>query len=504
MRSDSNQICFFFAQNRNQHHHDCGHGACHDVSLRACKLLTPLSESLLWAATIFTSRAFISTHILPGQETVPVLFPVVDILNHSVSAKVEWDFQPQQSFALKCLEGETFTAGQELFNNYAPKQNDELLLGYGFCLEDNPIEQFALKLAFPPTLQQYAQEMGLLDARSIPFGMSPAFLEKDPNNEQHFLRTRDHPFGRYQNDIPFFRGIPPYIVHFFFIQTVMTCGLEGTTINVERPDPRIVLHVLVLLHQAIEQRSRSLPLHIELIPKNGKQKFAKIYRDGQAKIIHSIRQELQTVIDKLRIPSSHPTPVRPRLLSIHDALTSMETFFPQQAEMFQKGMQKHDLHDPEDGTMIWPLLLTTTVASWLSANNSEDPVPPAWFSNVLKIPMPALEDGIEDGETYNFIDENFDDFFRYPPESAVGMTGDSAMEKLDQLGRTFELQSSDAGFIKGPTENLSARLVMWGMKVADQDILPVFEEGVVKRCLFVREWGGGGAVEDEGWMFEDV
>ena len=119
-------------------------------------MLTCYSESLLWAATIFTSRAFISTHILPEIETVPSLFPVVDILNHSVTAKVEWDFKPHKSFTLRCLESSRFTIDEELFNNYAPKQNDELLLGYGFCLENNPIEQFALKLAFQPELMQYA------------------------------------------------------------------------------------------------------------------------------------------------------------------------------------------------------------------------------------------------------------------------------------------------------------------------------------------------------------
>ncbi|KAF2849847.1 SET domain-containing protein [Plenodomus tracheiphilus IPT5] len=457
-------------------------------------------ESLLWAATIFTSRAFISTHILPEHETVPLLFPVVDILNHAVSARVEWDFQPHQSFALKCLDGGNIAAGQELFNNYAPKQNDELLLGYGFCLEENPIEQFALKLAFPPMLQQYAQEMGLLDARSVPFGMSPSFLEKDPNSEQHFLRTWNHPFGRYENHVPFFRGIPPYIVHFFFIQTVMTSGLDITEIDVERPGSRVTVQVLVLLHQALEQRSRSLPLHIDLEPKNMKQKFAKIYRDGQAKIIHSIREELKAAIDRLRIPGKHSLPVIPILLSVTDGLTSMKAFFPAGAEEFQKGLQKHNLHDPQDGKMIWTLLLITTIASWLSTENSEEPVPPKWFSDVLKVPLPALEDGIEDAETYTFIDENFDDFLHYPGSGPE----DSAMEKLDDLGLACKTQGTDMGFIRGPTENLGARLIMWGMKIAEQDVVPVFEDGDMKKCLFVMPRGSGGAAVGGEWMYEDV
>jgi len=446
-------------------------------------VLTPGSEALLWAATIFTSRAFVSTHILPDIETVPILFPVLDLLNHSVSAKVEWDFHPHRSFTLKSLDGEHCKPGQEVFNNYAPKQNDELLLGYGFCLEDNPIEQFALKLAFPPMVQQYAHEMGLLHGRSVPFGMSPAFLDQDPSTEQHFLRTANHPFGRYDNHIPFFRGIPPFIVHFFFIQTVMMLDLDLAKVDVERPDPRITLQVLVLLHQAIEQRSRSLPLHLQQEPTNDKQRFAKTYRDGQAKILHAIREELQTAIDRLRRPEPACAPGSARLLSTADALSSLEIFSPERICTFRQGMEKHDLHDPQDEPMVWILLLLALTTSWLTMEHSDPPAPPSWLSPVLSHhPLPTLEDGIEDVPTYEFIDAHLGDFVSTArPASASS----SPVEVLDHLGKTSRLARHRA-LISGPTEHLGARLIMWGMKVADQDLAPVCEDGVVKKCLFVR------------------
>src|SRR5690242_9168492 len=283
--------------------------------------LTITSESFIWAATIFTSRAFISTHILPEIETIPILFPVVDILNHSVTTKVEWDFQPHQSFTLRCLESSTFTENEELFNNYAPKQNDELLLGYGFCLPDNPIEQFALKLAFQPELMQYATQMGLMRPESVPFGMDTSFLQTDPNKGQHFLRAKGHPFGRYDNHVPFFRGLPPYIVHFFYIQTVLSCDINPDDIDTERPGERITLHVLTLLHQALTQRSSTLPLAFAAEPNNVKQRFAKTYRDGQAKIIHAVRSELQSAIDSLLLPPNTPTlPQRSYLLPLSSGL----------------------------------------------------------------------------------------------------------------------------------------------------------------------------------------
>lgn len=40
----------------------------------------------------------------------------------------------------------TFLKGEEVFNNYGAKPNDELLLGYGFLLEDNPEDFVSVKL----------------------------------------------------------------------------------------------------------------------------------------------------------------------------------------------------------------------------------------------------------------------------------------------------------------------------------------------------------------------
>ncbi|KAF1845379.1 SET domain-containing protein [Cucurbitaria berberidis CBS 394.84] len=443
-------------------------------------------ELLLWAATIFTSRAFISTHILPNRETIPLLFPVVDILNHSVSAKVEWDFQPHQSFALKCLEGETFEAGQELFNNYAPKQNDELLLGYGFCLEDNPIEQFALKLAFSPMLQQYAQEMNLLHPENVPFSMSPAFLDTDPNKEQHFLRAKGHPFGRYENCIPYFRGIPPYIVHFFFIQTLLALDADVRAVNVGRPDARITLQVLVLLHQAIEQRCHSLPLSNDSEPSNYKQKYAKIYRDGQAKIIHSVRSELKAAVDRARTSSSEMPPRRPVLLSTFEAILALEAEFPAEAQTFRKGLNKHEIAGPEDEGVIWTLLLTVFASLILTTpKDQEGSLISSWLRDLFtRHPLPALEDGIEDAETYTFVDSHLADFLHLTSPDA----GASPTDVLDDLGLTFVNQPVGTAvpvFIDGRTENLGVRIVMWAMRVAEQEVLPVFEGGALKKCLSV-------------------
>lgn len=451
-------------------------------------VLTSSSDSLIWAATIFTSRAFISTHIVPGQETVPILFPVVDILNHSVTAKVEWDFQPHRSFCLKLLEVDTFIAGQELFNNYAPKQNDELLLGYGFCLEDNPIEQFPLKLAFPAELQQYAQQLGLMRPENVPFGMNPSFLEADVNSAQHFVRAKNHPFGRYENHIPFFRGIPPQFVHIFFIQALLAINTDISDIDTEHPGSRITVRVLTLLHQAITQRAQTLPLSISLQPRNEKQKYAKIYRDGQAKIIHSIRGELEDAMNKLRAPRCEIPHNRRSLISLAEAIAELQ---PDEAEYFGKGIEKHGLGNRADEPMRWTLVFVCSAAYTL-IHKDRDASP--WLAYFFALhPLPALEDGIEDADTYSFVDDNLSGFLMLPANKDV-------IEKLDDIGDTYEhvARDDEAVLVKGKTENLGARLIMWGMQVTEREVLRVSVEGWAGMCVFVGVGEGG-----DGWMEEE-
>jgi hypothetical protein len=415
---------------------------------------------------------------------VPILFPVVDILNHSVSAKVEWDFQPHVSFSLKLLEGETFVPGQELFNNYAPKQNDELLLGYGFCLENNPIEQFPLKLAFPPMLQEYAQAVGLLEPMNVPFGMSIDLSDKDPDTEQHFLRAKGHPFGRYDNLIPFFQGIPPYIVRFFFIQTLLSLELDVQTIDVSRPGPRITLQVLTLLHQAIEQRSQTLPLSLAQQPQNVKQEYAKIYRDGQARIIHSVRLELQSALKRLRAPKGEVLPVRAVLVTPAEALTTLDVeISSSKAQHFKKGINKHNLHDSTTENLTWTLVLVCFAAYSLTHEIQDDNLINNWLRTLYKrYPLPSLEDGIEDADTYTFVDDNLADFVTLEGATDV-------LEHLDTIGDTYiHVKDDQPTLVTGKTENLGARLIMWAMRVAEQEIVSVPEASVLRKCILLEPW----------------
>ncbi|KAI0311446.1 SET domain-containing protein [Amylostereum chailletii] len=117
-------------------------------------------DRYLTASTYLSSRAFPSTLLSASPSLVqtaashPVLLPGVDALNHARAQPVSWvvntpsltgpSLREEPSIS---LQSHIFLpAGAEVFNNYGPKPNSELLLGYGFSLPENPDDTIVLKI----------------------------------------------------------------------------------------------------------------------------------------------------------------------------------------------------------------------------------------------------------------------------------------------------------------------------------------------------------------------
>ncbi|KAG9057536.1 hypothetical protein FS842_006066 [Serendipita sp. 407] len=114
-------------------------------------------DLFMLAQTWISSRAFPSSLMddspsLSSSNSVQILVPLVDSLNHARGAPVSWsvdDNGPQQKHKSKSLSIVSHYAAEknkELFNNYGAKPNDELMLGYGFTLANNPEDGLSLKL----------------------------------------------------------------------------------------------------------------------------------------------------------------------------------------------------------------------------------------------------------------------------------------------------------------------------------------------------------------------
>ncbi|KAI4868167.1 SET domain-containing protein [Hypoxylon rubiginosum] len=98
-----------------------------------------------WAYSIFTSRSFRPSLILPAEalsglpcelDDFSVLLPLYDIGNHSPLAQIAWTTD-EQARVCTLKTRQRYSAGEQVFNNYGMKTNAELLLGYGFVLSED-------------------------------------------------------------------------------------------------------------------------------------------------------------------------------------------------------------------------------------------------------------------------------------------------------------------------------------------------------------------------------
>ncbi len=154
-----------------------------------------------WAATIFSSRSFIST-LIPEEIMAmpvtfgtrsfngifPVLFPLLDLANHSSAARVTWFTNVQsEPKDLSIIAESEIPVGQQVFNNYAPKNNTELMLGYGFCIPGND----EVSIAFKP-LSEELRVIRELHIASRSFHGPPA--------EQNVFHIRATPYAHHASD----------------------------------------------------------------------------------------------------------------------------------------------------------------------------------------------------------------------------------------------------------------------------------------------------------------
>jgi protein-histidine N-methyltransferase len=97
-----------------------------------------------WAYCIFTTRSFRPSLILPVLESASlpckidefsILLPLFDIGNHSPLAQTTW-VTDEGSRTCTLSSCQSYSAGQQVYNNYGMKTNAELLLGYGFIFPE--------------------------------------------------------------------------------------------------------------------------------------------------------------------------------------------------------------------------------------------------------------------------------------------------------------------------------------------------------------------------------
>ncbi|KAL7273848.1 hypothetical protein RUND412_003263 [Rhizina undulata] len=364
-------------------------------------------ELFLWAATVFTSRSFpgrllkwkekdeqrggvdISTG--DEEEDAPVLFPLIDSTNHYPRTKITW--QPGAT-ELSIISGEAIEGGGELLNNYGPKANEELLMGYGFTISGNPFDTVVLK--FNPPLAPGQQAIRELQIAAYPPTDSPPgihHLSLVPDSETNSLYPRSlldifQIITASPSDIPRLQSNP----------TAVSVSLRNT----------IATHNQLLL--AMKRKVAGIVTGnqtLEREPVNSKQRSAKVYRDTQVSILSSAISESESVL-KGALANAN-------VIRLENALReqpfadAVEVCFGTKGEDDIRGMGMEDI--------VFVLYLCWKyIASSSSPSSSEWE---KWFRTIVRTyGSPGDEDDVDEE-----AQQNYEDVFPAAAEAAEDVFG---------------------------------------------------------------------------------
>ena len=119
----------------------------------------------LWAYSAYTTRSLphrlaqgladagplMSDGLVSVPPNMGLFVPLLDLCNHNPDARVTWSCDQGR---ISLSQEAAVSAGEEFFNNYGLKSNEELLMGYGFALPDNRHDTAVLRLRGCPPQRQ--------------------------------------------------------------------------------------------------------------------------------------------------------------------------------------------------------------------------------------------------------------------------------------------------------------------------------------------------------------
>ncbi|KAF2493363.1 SET domain-containing protein [Lophium mytilinum] len=354
-------------------------------------------DSYVWAASMYTSRGFDSTLVFPNLELdrFSVLYPFLDSLNHDSNARVDWDMK---SDAFTLSTHETLKKGDEIFNNYGSKGNEELLAGYGFCIPKNPFEQVAVRLGgLIPPIKQIIRENHILD---------PKDMTEDDFGRDLYLRAPDCKLGRYDNHHSWLGGIPPLLFKVALGIYLYTTS-RPENLRYDRLDAKPGRHIIGAVRQLLQvlevRRQKIAGGAPTSEPANTRQHYARIYRNGQLSVVNCNIAELRKVLPQF--VGERSTVLSPSsILTTRDAITQLETENPDAARAFVEGVNKV-LVDPMNAAemqaadcedIVWVFWLT--YAYVLTENNPPSKIH-AWLRNLrafYKFKLRDFDSGVEE------------------------------------------------------------------------------------------------------------
>ncbi|XP_053395994.1 SET domain-containing protein 4-like [Mercenaria mercenaria] len=112
------------------------------------KMLT--SDVYRWAWYVINTRSVFyqsgqSEYLSTEEPDTIALAPFLDLLNHSPAANIKAGFNPVNK-SYEIITNDTYKAYDQVFISYGCHGNQKLFLEYGFCVPDNPDDEFEVML----------------------------------------------------------------------------------------------------------------------------------------------------------------------------------------------------------------------------------------------------------------------------------------------------------------------------------------------------------------------
>jgi hypothetical protein len=420
--------------------------------------------------------------IISRDDPFPVLFPLIDILNHSPTTRIEWITGPS-TLSLVILD--KASPGQPIMNNYGPKSNEEckvinlvrsdaaalsdcliVLLGYGFCLNDNPFDHVGLRFKPPLTPKQQS----ILESTQ-----SRSAIMELPSDNVYYIHTSPRDNSNVTTNISEFSSFDTRLV---ILMGILVSNHSEAEIYRSSPQlgSRGRLAVAMQLKEALRHKIKAIRTYDDILPPkptNKCQEYAKIYRDSQLHILESSLEPLENALAEASLKTTDQDGV-PNLLNLRSAI---------------KVLQHKNLYT--DWKRFLEQSFGSTSITKLRNAGWEDTLWVLWLGLVYMTRNDTQEDRVSTTTVHAWLDQIIIRY--YDPSSTedytriVAMTSIISEEEVDELIGILTMHSDSLeikeSFFTRPGWN--RQVITWACLIVHEESLRIHVGAVVLEQLFL-------------------
>ena len=173
----------------------------YDILVEKIDFLRDIPYVKYLESRIITSSRVYSIKI-HGEPSLAMV-PYADLFNHKVPKDTSWFYDDETDcFTVKAIKD--VKKGVEVYDTYGNKGNTDLLLFYGFTVDDNPFDTYMFEIGFDKSFHNYEQKIQILGQNSFKFNVN-----YDLNNDTTKLFLNFLRFMYFQDDIIKFKVYEP-------------------------------------------------------------------------------------------------------------------------------------------------------------------------------------------------------------------------------------------------------------------------------------------------------